>query len=145
MNVLKEKYSEVKIIFSIVMGFIGITGIQMQYLNYAQNVPGGGILAIVFFVTSKLYYQISIKRGIRFYIQVALSAFYAVILNFGIQLDLLSTIQLNGITLLSLLFLMIEIFPFIVCMMEYFDKKKIVGKEDKKSLRNCLQCLLYCK
>ena len=42
MNVLKEKYNEVKIIFSIVMGFIGITGIQMQYLNYAQNVPGGG-------------------------------------------------------------------------------------------------------
>lgn len=29
MNVLKEKYNEVKIIFSIVMGFIGITGIQM--------------------------------------------------------------------------------------------------------------------
>ena len=57
MNVLKEKYNEVKIIFSIVMGFIGITGIQMQYLNYAQNVPGGGILAIVFFVTSKLYYR----------------------------------------------------------------------------------------
>ena len=98
-------------------------------MNYAQNVPGGGILAIVFFVTSKLYYQISIKRGIRFYIQVALSAFYAVILNFGIQLDLLSTIQLNGITLLSLLFLMIEIFPFIVCMMESFDKKKMVGKK----------------
>ena len=117
MNVLKEKYNEVKIIFSIVMGFIGITGIQMQYLNYAQNVPGGGILAIVFFVTSKLYYQISIKRGIRFYIQVALSAFYAVILNFGIQLDLLSTIQLNGITLLSLIFLMLEIFQFIVSMM----------------------------
>ena len=42
MNVLKEKYNEAKIIFSIVMGFIGITGIQMQYLNYAQNVPGGG-------------------------------------------------------------------------------------------------------
>lgn len=41
MNVLKEKYNEVKIIFSIVMGFIGITVIQMQYLNYAQNVPGG--------------------------------------------------------------------------------------------------------
>ena len=41
MNVLKEKYNEVKNIFSIVMGFIGITGIQMQYLNYAQNVPGG--------------------------------------------------------------------------------------------------------
>lgn len=132
MNVLKEKYNEVKIIFSIVMGFIGITGIQMQYLNYAQNVPGGGILAIVFFVTSKLYYQISIKRGIRFYIQVALSAFYAVILNFGIQLDLLSTIQLNGITLLSLLFLMIEIFPFIVCMMEYFDKKRLLVKKIKK-------------
>lgn len=131
MNVLKEKYNEVKIIFSIVMGFIGITGIQMQYLNYAQNVPGG-ILAIVFFVTSKLYYQISIKRGIRFYIQVALSAFYAVILNFGIQLDLLSTIQLNGITLLSLLFLMIEIFPFIVCMMEYFDKKRLLVKKIKK-------------
>ena len=112
-------------------------------MNYAQNVPGGGILAIVFFVTSKLYYQISIKRGIRFYIQVALSAFYAVILNFGIQLDLLSTIQLNGITLLSLLFLMIEIFPFIVCMMEYFDKKKIVGKEDKKSLRNCFVIILF--
>lgn len=132
MNVLKEKYNEAKIIFSIVMGFIGITGIQMQYLNYAQNVPGGGILAIVFFVTSKLYYQISIKRGIRFYIQVALSAFYAVILNFGIQLDLLSTIQLNGITLLSLLFLMIEIFPFIVCMMEYFDKKRLLVKKIKK-------------
>ena len=90
-----------------------------------------------------MYYQISIKRGIRFYIQVALSAFYAVILNFGIQLDLLSTIQLNGITLLSLLFLMIEIFPFIVCMMEYFDKKKIVGKEDKKSLRNCFVIILF--
>ena len=29
MNVLKEKYNETKIIFSIVMGFIGITGIQM--------------------------------------------------------------------------------------------------------------------
>ena len=28
MNVLKEKYNEAKIIFSIVMGFIGITGIQ---------------------------------------------------------------------------------------------------------------------
>lgn len=41
MNVLKEKYNEAKIIFSIVMGFIGITGIQMQYLNYAQNVSGG--------------------------------------------------------------------------------------------------------
>ena len=132
MNVLKEKYNEVKIICSIVMGFIGITGIQMQYLNYAQNVPGGGILAIVFFVTSKLYYQISIKRGIRFYIQVALSAFYAVILNFRIQLDLLSTIQLNGITLLSLLFLMFGMFPFIVCMMEYFDKKRLLVKKIKK-------------
>ena len=29
MNVLKEKYNEAIIIFSIVMGFIGITGIQM--------------------------------------------------------------------------------------------------------------------
>lgn len=29
MNVLKEKYNGAKIIFSIVMGFIGITGIQM--------------------------------------------------------------------------------------------------------------------
>ena len=29
MNVLKEKYNEAKIIFSIVMVFIGITGIQM--------------------------------------------------------------------------------------------------------------------
>ena len=29
MNVLKEKYNEAKIIFSIVMGFIVITGIQM--------------------------------------------------------------------------------------------------------------------
>ena len=29
MNVLKEKYNEAKIIFSIVMGFIGIAGIQM--------------------------------------------------------------------------------------------------------------------
>ena len=28
-KVLKEKYNEAKIIFSIVMGFIGITGIQM--------------------------------------------------------------------------------------------------------------------
>ncbi|RHQ92502.1 hypothetical protein DWX76_04860 [Clostridium sp. AF21-20LB] len=49
MNVLKEKYNEVKIIFSIVMGFIGITGIQMQYLNYAQNVPGGGVFWRLYF------------------------------------------------------------------------------------------------
>lgn len=48
MNVLKEKYNEAKIIFSIVMGFIGITGIQMKYLNYAQNVPGGGFWRLYF-------------------------------------------------------------------------------------------------
>ena len=52
-----------------------------------------------------MYYRISVKRNVQFYISIVLSVFYAMILEFGFQLDIMSCIQFNIMTAATVLLL----------------------------------------
>ena len=142
MTISENKHSWMKIIIAIAMSFCGLLGIQMQYLNYTFTGLGKEILLIVFFCTFKMYYRISVKRNVQFYISIVLSVFYAMILEFGFQLDIMSCIQFNIMTAATVLLLAIEIFPFLHYIIYYFEQKTIAIESDKKNLKRCFAIIV---
>ena len=142
MTISENKHSWMKIIIAIAMSFCGVLGIQMQYLNYTFTGLGKEILLIVFFCTFKMYYRISVKRNVQFYISIVLSVFYAMILEFGFQLDIMSCIQFNIMTAATVLLLAIEIFPFLHYIIYYFEQKTIAIESDKKNLKRCFAIIV---
>ena len=91
----------------------------------------GKILIIVFSVRLDVLPN-SCKRNVQFYTSIVLSVFYAMILEFGFQLDIMSWYQFNIMTAATVLLLAIEIFLFLHYIIYYFEQKTIAIESDKK-------------
>mgnify|MGYP000697774698 CR=1 FL=1 len=131
-----------KIIIAIALSFCGLLGIQMQYLNYTFTGLGKEILLIVFFCTFKMYYRISVKRNVQFYISIVLSVFYAMILEFGFQLDIMSCIQFNINDSSDSAPFGNRNIPFFALYIYYFEQKTIAIESDKKNLKRCFAIIV---
>ena len=122
-------------IFSFALTSLGIVGLTFSYSSYGGEFIGGVVLLPIFYFTFRAYNIVSFEKTDLYVPAGILSIIYAATLVIGVQLDIQSFFSISLKTLIAILLLATEIFPFLCILIKKTEAYVLLKERNCKVLK----------